>query len=185
MADDPYARIAQLEAEVAALREREATLTHEVEHLRPALAESLEQQTATAEILRVIASSPRDVQLVLDAVVRSAARLGEADTAATYRLEGDRLRIAACTIPEFVGDITMFAGSVNGRVMQERRTIHVFESREEHLQTYPNSLLFDYGNRAEVVTPLLSAGDAIGTLVILRRESRPFSERQIALLETF
>ena len=56
MADDRDARIAQLEAEVAALREIEATLTDEVERLRPALAESLEQQTATAEVLRVIAS---------------------------------------------------------------------------------------------------------------------------------
>jgi hypothetical protein len=79
MADEPYARIAQLEAEVAALRGREATLTHEVERLRPALTEALEQETATAEILRVIASSPTDLQKVLDAIVASLQRVLDAD----------------------------------------------------------------------------------------------------------
>ena len=107
-----------------------------------------------------------------------------ADTCVTYQLEGDRLRIVASTTPEVVGDTSMFTGSVNGRVMQERRTVQACEPHEEHLRKYPNSLLFDYGNKAEVATPLLSAGKVLGTLVVLRRQRRPFTERQIALLET-
>src|SRR5688572_29652419 len=179
MADDA-ARIAQLEAElrrVDALRAAEvAALGAQLNQSRAERDEALEQQTATVEILRIIASSPRDIQAILDAVVRSAARLCDADTGVTYRLEGDRLHIVASTIPEVVGDTTMFAGSVNGQVMQERRTVHVCEPREEHLRKYPNSLLFDYGNQAEVITPLLSAGQVLGTLAMLRRRRRPFTE---------
>jgi hypothetical protein len=89
MADDPYARIAQLEAELAASHSREADLSGEVERLRPALSEALEQQTATAEVLRVIASAPTDVHSVLDTVAESAARLCGATDAVIHRVEGD------------------------------------------------------------------------------------------------
>src|SRR5947199_10343136 len=95
MADDPYARIAELEAENAALREREATLTHEVERLHPALAESLEQQTATAEILRVIASTPTDLQMVLDTIAASAATLCDTANVAIWRVVEGSLHHAA------------------------------------------------------------------------------------------
>ena len=89
MADDPYERIAQLEAENAALREGEATLTHEVERLRPALAEALEQQAATAEILRSIATAPASLQAITDVIGANAARLCDSAEVAVQRLEAD------------------------------------------------------------------------------------------------
>jgi hypothetical protein len=80
MADDPYARIAELEAELAASHSREADLTGEVERLRPALSEAVEQQAATADVLRVIASSPTALDTVLQAIVDVAARICNADS---------------------------------------------------------------------------------------------------------
>jgi hypothetical protein len=92
MADDA-ARIAQLEAENAVLRELYAGSRAEVEHLRPALTQALEQQTATAEVLRAIASAPTS----LDTLVASAARLTRADEAALLKIEGSTLPIIAST----------------------------------------------------------------------------------------
>src|SRR4051794_34715785 len=83
MADDPYARIAQLKAENAALRS-------EVGRLRPSLAEALEQQTATAEVLGVIACSQADVQPVLDTIATSAMRLSRSIAVGiSLRVDGD------------------------------------------------------------------------------------------------
>src|SRR5215212_6808925 len=116
MADDA-ARIAQLEAEVAGLREREATLAaanaalaQEVEHLRPTLVEAPEQQTVTAEVLRVIAGSPADLQRVLNEVAESAFRhsrstacslcLREGDTVWTVALAGEQSRVPVADVGE-------------------------------------------------------------------------------------
>src|SRR5688572_9434053 len=84
MTDDPYARIAQLEAEVAALRQREAALASERDEAR-------EQQTATAEVLRVIASSPTELERVLETIVAAAGHLLDADSITHFEVRDDRL----------------------------------------------------------------------------------------------
>src|SRR4051794_33622364 len=96
MADDRDARIEQLQAEVAALRKREAALTaanvapcEKGERSDRVLAGALEQQTATAEILRVIASSPTQFDAVLETIVQSAARLCESDDVQIHLVQGD------------------------------------------------------------------------------------------------
>src|SRR5687768_18250869 len=94
MADDA-ARMAQLEAEVRALRAENTSLCAENDDLRGDLSEALEQQTATAEVLRVIASSPTDAQRVLAAVTESALRLSRSVTATLNLRDGDVGRIVA------------------------------------------------------------------------------------------
>src|SRR5262249_34062613 len=95
------------------------------------LTEALEQQTATAEILRVISSSPTDLQPVLDAVVANAARVCGADDVVIARVDGDVLRTAAGVgpVPRLApGEgYTLSRGSVSGRAVLDRRTVHVHD----------------------------------------------------------
>jgi two-component system, NtrC family, sensor kinase len=102
MADERDARIAQLEAELAAVRADRDALAGEVHRLRPALAEALEQQTATAEVLRVIASSPTNLKSVLDATVASALRVLDVDVAIISQPQGDQLAWTAYGIADRV-----------------------------------------------------------------------------------
>jgi hypothetical protein len=97
MADDRDARIARLEAEFQQLRERHA---EEIAQRDTALAEAVEQQTATAEVLRVIATSPTDLSSVLDAIVSAARRLINAEHASLNQLDGDILTWTASSYAE-------------------------------------------------------------------------------------
>ena len=168
-----------------------ADLKTEVEGLRPALGEALEQQAATAEILRVIASSPADLQAVLDAVVRSAARLCETSDAAIFRDEGDTLRIVAHdgVIPPVapVGSLVpRRRGSVTGRVVLEGLAVHVPDlqaAADEFPEGSENARRL--GWRATLAVPLMRERTVIGTIGVRRTEARPFSDAQIALLQTF
>jgi signal transduction histidine kinase len=168
-----------------------ADLKTEVEGLRPALGEALEQQTATAEILRVIASSPADLQPVLDAVVRSAARLCETSDAAIFRDEGDTLRIVAHdgVIPPVapVGSLVpRRRGSVTGRVVLEGRAVHVPDlqaAADEFPEGSENARRL--GWRATLAVPLMRERTVIGTIGVRRTEARPFSDAQIELLKPF
>src|SRR5262245_62142635 len=155
------------------------------------LKESLEQQTATSEILGVIASSPTDIQPVLDAVAASAARLCDSVDAQIFRVEGDVLRIAASygalpkTTPGEARPINR--GSVNGRAVVDRRTIHVHDLAAESETEWPEGVAFQrrFGHRTILATPLLREGTPIGAISIRRWEVRPFTDKQIKLLETF
>jgi two-component system, NtrC family, sensor kinase len=156
------------------------------------LKESLEQQTATSEILGVIARSPTDIQPVLNTVAESAARLCEADNAQIFRLEADRYLLAASfgTLPDPWRDLarSMSRGFVAGRAMIDREAIHIHdiassEVRDEFPDTW--ALAQQDGIRTFLAAPLLREGTPIGVILIRRLEVRPFSEKQIALLKTF
>ena len=152
--------------------------------------EALEQQTATSEILRVISSSPTDLRPVFDAMARSGARLCEAQDVRVHVLEGDALRMAAALGPApvagAVGEFTMpvSRGSLNGRAIIERRVIHVADIQRE-AEEFPLAIGLALGQRTSLAVPLLREGDAIGTIFLFRNEVRPFSDKQIALLQTF
>jgi signal transduction histidine kinase len=163
--------------------------------LQRALSDALEQQTATSEILRVIASSPTEIQPVLDTIAESAARVCGANDAVIYRIDhGEVTRIVAVYGPiakRRVGEQgkNLIRGSIPGRAMLERRTVHVHDIQSEEGEEFPFSLELQrqLGNESRTMlsTPLLREGASIGAILIRRAEVRPFTEHQIELLQTF
>ena len=150
------------------------------------LKESLEQQTATSEILGVIASSPTNVQPVLDVLAETAARLCEAKDAVIWRIDGDMLQRVAVYGPMPVADMRrpITRGFSPGRAIIDRQTIHVHDVAAE-VEEFPESPHRITGTRTTLATPLLREGIPIGAIVIRRTEVHPFSDKQIALLKTF
>ena len=152
--------------------------------------ESLEQQTATSEILRVISSSPTSLQPVLNAIARNAARVCEGQDATVMLVEGTSPRRAAnsggMVIPPHYLLAPLTRGTVVGRAVIDRQTIHV-EDPLALATEYPETarLSAELGHRTTLGTPLLREGEAIGALLIRRMEVRPFTDAEIALLKTF
>ena len=149
--------------------------------------EALEQRTATSEILRVIASSPIDLQPVLDAVAERAARVCSAADVKIHLVEGDTLRLAAQLGPIPSAETRPIIPTRHiGCAVLEQRTIHVLDMRAA-LDKFPDATadVLTYGVRTSLATPLRREGVAIGVIQIRRLEVEPFSEKQITLLETF
>jgi signal transduction histidine kinase len=163
----------------------------EIVQVREQLVEALEQQTATSEVLRIISNSPTEIQPVLDAVGENAARLCEANNAVIFRLEGDFLRLVAShgeipTTSHAREGTPANRDTVIGRAACDRRTIHVRDLAAQDSE-YPvgSRHAKREGHRTTLATPLLRKGTPIGVILIRRMEVRPFSDKQIALLETF
>jgi PAS domain S-box-containing protein len=161
----------------------------QIAQARERLAEATLQQTATSEMLRLISNSP--IQSVLDAVAEHAARLCDASNARIWRLEDDLLRLVAsygeslATMDGREG-LPVTRDTVTGRAACDRRTFHVHDIAAEDSE-YPlgSRLVKGQGWHTTLATPLLREGTPIGTILVRRMEVRPFSDKQIALLETF
>jgi two-component system NtrC family sensor kinase len=192
MADDLHARIAQLEAENAALRAEKAELVAENTVLTTERSEAREHQAATADILRASATSPIDVQQVLDAVAEHSARLCGAENASVYRREADAVRKVATygplpgNVP--VGGTTQLGHrGLNGRVIRQRRTIHIEDIWAASDDEYPglSGERRRGGYRSLVVVPVIRENEALGTIYVFQARPGPYTRRQIRLLETF
>jgi two-component system, NtrC family, sensor kinase len=158
--------------------------------LQGSLTEALDQQTATSEILRVISSSPTDVQPIFDAIAESAARLCEALDVSIFRVDGDRLAFVAHQGPiaQSHGDFSLplVRGTVGGRSMLESRTVQVADLQNEDHE-FPDAVenARRFGFRTILSVPLLREGIAIGGIQLRRTEVQLFTDQKIALLQTF
>ncbi|MER8874159.1 GAF domain-containing protein [Mesorhizobium sp. M0814] len=175
-------------ADQAVIAIENVRLFDEVQARNREVTESLERETATGSILRVIAASPTDIQPVLDAVAESAARLCEAYDATIYLRQGDRLAVGAHygPIPVEVTGLPVTRDVVTGRAVLARTPVHVLDLQEAG-EEFPIGAEFArrLGFRAILAAPLLREDEAIGGIMIRRAEAKPFSDKQIALLKTF
>jgi GAF domain-containing protein len=178
------------------LNEKNAKLVRENKELRRKLqarerdlTEALEQQTATSEILRVIANSPTDLQPVLNAVAENAARLCGATDALIRRVDGDALPLVAQygQLPGEENSLPLRRGSVIARAVLDRQTIHLHDLAAEAKDEFPVgvALAQRFGYRTVLATPLMGQDVALGAIIIRRLEVRPFTDKQIDLLKTF
>jgi two-component system NtrC family sensor kinase len=164
--------------------------TRELAETRKALAEALAQQTATSEVLRVISSSPGELEPVFRAMLENAVRVCDAKFGTLFRYDGELLHLAAGTgtppaLVEFQrrrGPFRTEAGTLHDRVLQTRQVAHSADYAAE-----PNpGMAAKLGDaRSTVVVPMLKDDRLVGTIVIYRQEVRPFTDKQIELIQNF
>src|SRR5215472_106409 len=159
----------------------------EIARLTRELYEAQDQQRTTSEILGVVARSRTDLRSVLDTVCQSAAQLCEAYDATIWRPDGDRLLPAAHHGPiTQIESVPLVRGTVLGRSVLDKRTFHVADFQTE-ADKFP--ITSEYarrlGFRTGLYVPLMREGVAIGVIALRRAEEQLFTERQVALLQTF
>ena len=176
-------------AEITALREHVASLNRRIADLQAALEQANDHEAATSEILRVISSSPTDVQPTFEAIAASATRLCAAGEGTLFRFDGTLIHLAAhCGLVQ--NDLVKHVfprpagpGSVTARAILTRSVVHIPDVTTD--PDLEHSVLITAGFRTVLSVPMLRDGDPIGAITVSRQTVAPFSDAQIALLQTF
>ena len=166
-------------------------LLNELRQRTDDLSEALEQQTATSEVLKVISSSPGELEPVFKAMLENAVRICEAKFGTLFRFDGKVFHRAAATagvppaLEEFQKQLGPFrpqAGSLFDRALQTRQVVHTADYAAEPKPGPPAKF---GGARSTVAVPMLQDDELIGAIIIYRQEVRPFSDKQIELVQNF
>ena len=182
---------AKVETELPVARKALKNEASDRRQLEKRLAEALEQQTATSEILRVISTSPTDLQPVFETIAENAVRLCDATVSGVLRFDGALIHLAAyrnfsptvrAIVPQ---DYPMepTRRRMSGRAILDRTVVHVPDVLSD--PDYPQEVALSTGWRSFLSVPMLRERQAIGAVTVVRTQPGPFSDRQIELLKTF
>ena len=188
---DKQIKLVQNFAAQAVIAIENARLLSELRQRTDDLTESLEQQTATSEVLQVISSSPGELQPVFDAILDNAVRICASQNATLWLQEDGALRRAARhrEVPDAIVPSQPSANSVLARAVRTKQIIHIQDYRtdQSYLDRDPFAVAAadQLGIRTNLSVPMLKEGEPIGAISIFRTEIRPFTEKQIELIASF
>jgi GAF domain-containing protein len=184
------ARIAQLEAELREAQAEIVSLHADAERRDRVLSEALEQQAATAEVLRVIASAPTNLERVLDAVAQSAVTLSNSSGGVLLLCRGEQQEVAA-TVGTYAPLMAIgerhatSADAPNGRAILERRTIHIEDRSEPGVRIEYPAITGPLFKSTTLSVPLRTRDSAIGVFQVARNRTEPYTPQEISVVEAF
>ena len=191
---DEHIALLKTFADQAVIAIENVRLFSELQASNRELTTALDTQTATSDILRVISSSPTDVQPVFDAIVNSAVRLLWANTGVVIRIAGELIELAAFTSIDEAGDAVLRASfprpvqseGASAQAIRDRAPLNIADAHTDpRFPEAEHARARARGYRSRVVVPMLSRDQAIGAIGVTRREPGGFSDDEVALLQTF